>query len=788
MHEPTPLYGSISALSAILDELDEGLLVVGPDNRVACVNRHLRHVLGIDRDASGGVDADQFVRRTLAPRIAEESCRAKLLEFFSGRPRPLDALCTVSTSGGEDDRVCCSCRAVESGPFRGMRVVRLSPGPPGLRGNSVSGTAGRKWIGEILRQNDDWYRFLVENLNEGIALVDREGVVVFANRRLAEILGCPAAEATGAPGSLFLDEEDAGYMRDYLQNPDRSSHEVFEIDLVRKDGARIRALVATTPVIDASGACRGFLAGVLNITQRKQMELQFEESEEEYRSLVELSAETTLIHLDGIITYINPAGVRLLGASSPGEVVGKTVFDFIHPESRDLIRSFTARDLQGEETPLIELPVVRLDGTTVLVEGRGTRALFAGRPAVQVVMRDITHRKQAEERLQASNRHLLLLNRIIGTSALAKTPDELLETVLNQALDLLGYDGGGVYLAEPGRGGIALRYEREMPGGCLERAGGFLKAPCAKALAAGVPHYLERGSDPDSPASRLLRDIGFAALACIPVIVESDVAGVLLIGSRDRQSFPPGERALLEAIGREIGAGILRGMLHQRLEAANREANLYLDILTHDIRNADNVANIYADLLIDELDGEAAKHARKLKDGIRKSIEITANVATIRKIHESRAGLAPVDLDAVIRNEIEHFPDLCVRYDGLPVEVFADDLLPQIFTNLIGNTAKHGGPGVRVAVAVESLDEGTVVVTVADTGPGIPDEMKGAILYRFERENGRRGSQGLGLSICRMLAARYGGRIWIEDRVAGHPEEGAAFRFTLRKAGGGRGA
>jgi len=39
-----------------------------------------------------------------------------------------------------------------------------------------------------------------------------------------------------------------------------------------------------------------------------------------------------------------------------------------------------------------------------------------------------------------------------------------------------------------------------------------------------------------------------------------------------------------------------------------------------------------------------------------------------------------------------------------------------------------------------------------------------------------------------MLAARYGGRIWIEDRVAGHPEEGAAFRFTLRKAGGGRGA
>ncbi|WP_243670577.1 HAMP domain-containing histidine kinase [Methanoculleus chikugoensis] len=225
---------------------------------------------------------------------------------------------------------------------------------------------------------------------------------------------------------------------------------------------------------------------------------------------------------------------------------------------------------------------------------------------------------------------------------------------------------------------------------------------------------------------------------------------------------------------------------------ANREANLYLDILTHDIRNADNVANIYADLLIDELEGEPARHARKLKDGIRKSIEITANVATLRKIQEGRDGLARQNLYDVIRGEIAHFPDLCIRYSGLPVEVFADDLLPEIFTNLIGNAAKHGGSGVEVTVGgVDDLDEETVVVTVADTGPpGVPDDLKEAIFFRFEREGGRRGSQGLGLSICRMLAARYGGRIWVEDRVPGRPGgEGAAFRFTLRKAGrGGEGA
>ena len=116
------------------------------------------------------------------------------------------------------------------------------------------------------------------------------------------------------------------------------------------------------------------------------------------------------------------------------------------------------------------------------------------------------------------------------------------------------------------------------------------------------------------------------------------------------------------------------------------------------------------------------------------------------------------------------------------MEVFADDLLPEVFTNLIGNAVKHGGPGVEVTVAVEERDDEAIIVTVADTGPGVDDNAKTTIFFRFEQENSRRGSQGLGLSICRILVARYGGKIWVEDRVPGRPEEGAAFRFTLKKA------
>ena len=74
---------------------------------------------------------------------------------------------------------------------------------------------------------------------------------------------------------------------------------------------------------------------------------------------------------------------------------------------------------------------------------------------------------------------------------------------------------------------------------------------------------------------------------------------------------------------------------------ANREANLYLDILTHDIKNTENVSNLYAELLADVLDGEAGRYAENLRRSI-KSIEILGTVSTIRRIHQASRELKPL--------------------------------------------------------------------------------------------------------------------------------------------------
>ncbi len=222
--------------------------------------------------------------------------------------------------------------------------------------------------------------------------------------------------------------------------------------------------------------------------------------------------------------------------------------------------------------------------------------------------------------------------------------------------------------------------------------------------------------------------------------------------------------------------------LHRDLETTNREANLYLDILTHDIGNTENVSNLYADLLIDSLQGmgEEVGYAKKLQRSVRRSIEILKTVSTIRRIYRASSGLKPMDLDAVVREATTDFPGSTILYDEVHSQVLADDFLSVIFDNLIGNAVKHGGPDVEIAVRVEERGD-EVLVSVEDTGPGVPDDEKYAIFHRYEQQ--KRGvGEGLGLYLVQILVERYGGTVWVDDRAAGHPEDGAAFRFTLRKA------
>jgi diguanylate cyclase (GGDEF)-like protein/PAS domain S-box-containing protein len=124
------------------------------------------------------------------------------------------------------------------------------------------------------------------------------------------------------------------------------------------------------------------------------------ESEERYHRLVELSPDAILVHAGGEIVFVNGAGVKLLGADTEAQIVGRPINEFVrHDRQEGVGRRLCGAAGGAGDGAFLEEKLVRSDGTEVCVEAAAVPFVYRDRPAVQVVARDISRRKEMEERL-----------------------------------------------------------------------------------------------------------------------------------------------------------------------------------------------------------------------------------------------------------------------------------------------------------------------------------------------------------------------------------------------------
>ncbi len=230
-----------------------------------------------------------------------------------------------------------------------------------------------------------------------------------------------------------------------------------------------------------------------------------------------------------------------------------------------------------------------------------------------------------------------------------------------------------------------------------------------------------------------------------------------------------------------------------RAEEEKRRAELYVDIMGHDINNLNQVALTSLELLDvrPDIGAEERKMLERAIQSIEGSAEIIENVHKIQRITGEKLELENIDVDDLIKRciqEAPHPPGKVVRinYDGHPgMLVRAIPLLKEMFRNLIDNSIKYSGPEVTIDIDVtEKIDDGQryYVISVADDGHGIPDDIKSRLFRRFERGSTKAHGKGLGLYIVKMLAERFGGSVRVEDRVPGDYAKGAKFVMTLPAA------
>lgn len=139
-------------------------------------------------------------------------------------------------------------------------------------------------------------------------------------------------------------------------------------------------------------------------------EMLVREVSQNYRTLVDLSPDAIAVHADERYIFVNPAAVRLFGASGPEDIVGREVISLIHPDDREFARSRIRLVLQeGQITPIRQIRITRLDGQAVQVETTGARIEFHGRKAVQVILRDVSGIRRAESELRQSEERYRVL-------------------------------------------------------------------------------------------------------------------------------------------------------------------------------------------------------------------------------------------------------------------------------------------------------------------------------------------------------------------------------------------
>ncbi len=353
--------------------------------------------------AMTGYAPEELIGRPLTDLTVPGERQALMAHVGSGSEQPIEG--TALRKDGSSFPVEVRARNVTTGGVVARMVV-------------IRDISERRAAERAVRESEARLRLLLQQLPAILWTTDRD-------LRITSMLGrAVASDARAGEGSVIGE-----FVRDYLAGRDNGASVVDahhaallgSSDTCAVESGGVRWSAHVEPLISANGKISGVIGLAMDVTEPHRLAELLSESETRYRSLVESMPDAVAVHVDGRFVFINNAGLRLVAATAAEQVVGREVLDFVHPESLELARS-QINSLLGRRDSILtgRYRLMRRDGTSVETELSAAALDYGGRPAVQMVCRDISDRlkteaalRQAELQLQHSQK-LEAVGRLAG--------------------------------------------------------------------------------------------------------------------------------------------------------------------------------------------------------------------------------------------------------------------------------------------------------------------------------------------------------------------------------------
>lgn len=549
---------------------------------------------------------------------------------------------------------------------------------------------------------------------------------------------------------------------------------------------------------------------VRDITSRKRAEAALLDSEARFRSAFEHTpVGMALVDPAGGYRQVNTALCAMLGYPEK-ELLGLTVADVSQPEDLELDMALRDRLLAGElPSYVIEKRYLHADGHAVV--GMLSVSLVrdaGGRPSYLVEqIQDISSLKEAEVQLARRARQQEAVAQLGRRALEGRAHGELLQQAVAMLRDVLELEYAKVLELHPHY--FVLRAGAGWKPGTVGKAR-VARGPGSQAgytLLTAEPVIVEDlASETRFAGPSLLVDHGVVSGMSVVIPGSRGPYGVLGAHSTSRRSFTSDDTHFLQSVANVLADAIEHSRAEEalassaaqveernrELERSNADLAQFAYVASHDLSEPLRTVSTHLQLLArryqgaldadaDEFIGFALQGVERMRVLIRDLLEYSRAGTVEQKV-------GPVRLDEVASLALEVLAPVIsergakVEVAQLPVVAGDETQLQRVFQNLLSNALKFVAQGTAPHVTITAgRDEGYVVISVRDNGIGIAPQHRDRIFLPFKRlsPHGDYPGTGIGLTICKRVVERHGGRIWVESSDG----QGTVVSFALPVAG-----